>query len=88
MHKNELRVNPTSINRAIMVYELKAGTIETHESIGFLKIQFLNWSNIPLKRINYTPIPYVNNNETKFRPVTYYPLYADSPWIGIRNLTK
>ena len=27
MHKSELRVNPTIINRATMVYELRVGTI-------------------------------------------------------------
>ena len=40
MHKSEPSVNPTLINYVIMVYKLKVGTIKTHRSIGFLRIQF------------------------------------------------
>ena len=78
MHKNEPRANPTLINRIIMVYELRARTIETHKSIDFFIIQSWNWFNISLKKINYTIVPYVKNNEMKLKSVTYYLLHADS----------
>ena len=80
MHKSELRANLALINHVIMVNDLKAGTIVTHRGTGCFEIQIWSWFNIPLKRIKYTPIPYVNNNKTKFGYVTYYPLHADSPW--------
>ena len=78
MYKSEPRVNPTLINSVIMVYKLKIGAIKTHRSIGSLKIQLLSWFNIPLKRINNTLIPHVNNNEMNLGSVTYYPLHTDS----------
>ena len=66
MNKNEPRTNLIYINYAIMVYKPKVGTIETHKSTRSLKIQFLSWFNIPLKRINCIPIPFINNNDEYF----------------------
>ena len=40
MHKSEARANLTLITHDNKVYDLKAGTIRTHKSNGFLKIQF------------------------------------------------
>lgn len=40
MQKSEPRANPTFINCAVMIYEFRAETIETHRSTGSLKIQF------------------------------------------------
>ena len=71
-----------------MVYEVKVRTIKTHKSTNSLIIQFWSWFNTPLKKINSTLVSYVNNNETKLEFVTYYPLHADSPWTGFRNLTR
>ena len=88
MHKNEPKVNSSLINYVIMVYELRVGTIEIHRSIASLRIQFWSWFNIPLKRINYTPVSYVNNNETSLGAMTYDPLYVDSPWTGVCNLIR
>ena len=79
MHKNEPKVNPTLVNYVIMVY--------AHKRTNSLIIQFLSWFNIQLKRINCTPIPYVNNNE-KLKSVTYYILLVDSPWTDVHNLTR
>ena len=54
--------------------------------IGQSWIKFWSWFNIiPLKKINYISIPYVINNETKLRCVTYYLLYADSLWTDVCN---
>ena len=78
MYKTKPKVNPTFINRDIMVYELKAGTLETSEEYWLPQNSILKLFNIPLKIINYTLIPYVNNNEMKFGFVTYYPLHVDS----------
>ena len=36
MHKSELKIHPTFINRDIKEYELRVGTIGTHRSIGSL----------------------------------------------------
>ena len=88
MHKSEPKVNPTLKNCVIMVYELSVRTIKTHKSTSSLKIQFWSLFNIPLKKINYTLIPYVNNNETKLKYMTYYPLHVDSQWIGVYNITR
>ena len=78
----------SSINYAIMVYELKMRTTRTHRSINYFRIQFWSWFSILLKRINYTLISYVNNKETKFELVTYYPLHADFLWIDAHNLIR
>ena len=64
MHKSELKVNLTLITQANKVDEFRTGTTGTHKIIGSLKIQFWIWFNIPLQRINWTSISYVNNNET------------------------
>ena len=48
------------------------GIIGTHRSTDSLRIQFWSWFNITLKRINCTPVPYVNNSKTKFGSITYY----------------
>ena len=69
MHKNEPRANPTFINRVIIGYELKTETTRTHKRIDSLIIQFWSWFNIPPKKINYTLVPFINNNETKFGPI-------------------
>ena len=79
MHKNEPKANPTLINHAIMVYDLKVGTIETHRSTDSLIIQLWSWFNIPLKRVNYTLVSYVNNNEMSLGSITYYPLLCRLP---------
>ena len=60
VHKSELKTHPTLINRAIKEYELRAGTTKTHRSIDSLKIKIWNWLNIPLQRVNNTPVPYIN----------------------------
>ena len=52
MHKIELRSNLTLKIHANKVYEFKAGTIGTHKSIDFVRIQFWIWFNILLQRIN------------------------------------
>ena len=78
MHKSGLKANLTLINDIIMVYKFRAETTGSQMSIGSLKIRYWSWFNIPLKRINYTPIPYVNNNKTRLMSVTYYPLHVDS----------
>ena len=78
----------SSINYAIMLYELKMRTIRTHRSINYFRIQFWSWFRILLKRINYTLISYVNNKKTKFELVTYYPLHADFLWIDAHNLIR
>ena len=64
MHKSEPKANLTLIIHVNQVYELKAGITRTHMSIGSLIIQFWSWFNIPLQRINQTPVSYVNNNVT------------------------
>ena len=89
MYKNESRTNLMPINRVIMVYELRTGT--TRNQLKRIqsnshRIQFWSWFNIPL-RINCILIPYVNN-EIKLGSVTYYPLYTNSSWIGVRNLVR
>ena len=63
-------------------------TIGTHRIIGSIKIQLWSWFNIPLKRINYSLVPYVNNNETKLGSMTHYPLHAYSPWTDVCKLTR
>ena len=88
MHKSESRTNLSIINHVIMVNELKVKTIGIHKSTDSLIIQFWSWFNIVLKRINYTPIPYINNNETKLEFVTFYPLHADFLWADIRNIPR
>ena len=88
MHKNKPRANPTLINRVIMIYKFKAGTTETHRSIGSLKIQFWSWFNILLKKINYNLGLYVNNKKTKLRSVTYYLVYVNSSWTSVCNLER
>ena len=40
------------------------------------------------KEINYTWVLYVNNNKIQIGFVTYYPLYVDSLWTGVHNLTR
>ena len=64
IHKSELKTHSTFINRAIKKYELIVRTTRTHKRISSLIIKFWNWVNIPLERVNYTPVPYVNYNET------------------------
>ena len=64
MHKNEPKVNLTLIIRVNKVYELRVGTIRTYKSTGSLIIQLWSWFNILLKRINWTLVSYVNNNDT------------------------
>ena len=71
-----------------MVYELKAKTIRAHRSVGSLIIQFWSWFNIPLQRIKCTLIPYINNNKIKLKPMTYYPLHANSSCTSVYNLTR
>ena len=88
IHKSEPRVNPTLINHVNMVYELKAKTIRAHRSVGSLIIQFWSWFNIPLQRIKCTLIPYINNNKIKLKPMTYYPLHANSSCTSVYNLTR
>ena len=78
MYKSEPKGNSTLTNRTIMIYEIKAGTVGTHKSIGSFKIQFWSWFKIPLKRINYIPMLYVNNNKTKLKSMSYYPQHATS----------
>ena len=64
MYKSKPRVNPILIIHAIKVYELRAGTICAYKSTSSLKIQFWSWLNIPLLRINWTSVSFVNNNKT------------------------
>ena len=64
MHKSEPKAYPTFIIHANKVYEFRAGTIKIHRSTNSLKIQFWSLFNIPLERINWTLVSYVNNNET------------------------
>ena len=87
MHKSELKIHLTLINRVIKEYELKVRTIETHRSTSSLKIKFWNWLEISLQRVNCTPIPYVYYNEkpsaqirnllstTCILPMNWYPQY-------------
>ena len=63
MHKSELKTHATLVSHVNKEYELRAETIGTYKSIGSLIIKFWNWLNIPLQRVNYTPIPYVYYNE-------------------------
>ena len=64
MHKNEPKVNLTLIIHVNKVYELRVETIRTYKSIDSLIIQLWSWFNILLKRINWTLVSYVNNNNT------------------------
>ena len=40
MHKSELKIHPTVINRVIKEYEFRVGTIGTHKNAGPLRIKF------------------------------------------------
>ena len=89
MHKSELKTYLSLINHVIKEYKLKAGTIETHRSIGFLIIKFWNWLNISQYRVNYTLVPYVNYNKTPSDQV--YDLLSTTcklSWTDVRNLTR
>ena len=79
----------TLINHIIKKYELRVKITKTHRSTSSLIIKFWNWLNISLQRVNCVLVPYVYYNKHQvLGSMTYYPLYVDSSWTSVRNLTR
>ena len=78
LYQSKLKVNPTLIKHAILVYEFRV--------VGPIRVLVILESNFKVdsifhkknKKINYALIPYANNNETNVEFMTYYLLYVDS----------
>ena len=80
MHKSEHRVNPTLINHANMVYELKARTNKTRKCTSSLKIN--SETDLTSQYRESTALQYLMHISTRHQvlsSMTYYPLHADPP---------